>query len=117
MFRSTCGAAGNPNAPKPGMCDSFEDFQSHKNTVMWEAGDAGFMGYLPCTLPTEKIRTAQATELNLASSRRIAKTACDYQGDLTLTLRRRGACALPSGASKGRLDCAGDPAACMVECE
>ncbi|MCP5368485.1 MAG: hypothetical protein H6906_13330 [Hyphomicrobiales bacterium] len=120
LFGSTCGGEANPDAAKPGLCDSFEEFQRQRATALWEAGEAGFAGYLPCALTAKDLAAGRLAAVAVAG-KRVTRITCTYagagDGPVTLTLRRRGACALPSGAAQGRADCTADPAACAVDCK
>ncbi len=120
MFKNGCGAERAPGAKNPELCDSYAEFKRRKNTALWESADGEFMGYLSCTIPASKIRSARPVSVAISHKDGLNTVSCIYQGGIKFALRTRSVCRIPGVTNSNvvmQTECGSDMTACKVECD
>ena len=121
MFEANCGWERDPNAKKPGKCDTYAAFKELRHRSMWESADGEFMGYVSCSKPAAEIKSGQPKEIAVSQKNGLYKVVCSYQSGAALTMRIRSVCRIPDAKPTKynviKANCESDPSICRVECE
>jgi len=116
QFRAVCGRERAPDAQNPDICDAYAEYKRQKNTTFWESADGLFDGYLHCDLGPADLKAAKIRFEAMSTRGRLTKVVCVYEGNYSLTYRRKGKCRLTDTDAK-KVECPGDPKACAFTCE
>lgn len=120
MFKHTCDFERDPNAKNPDKCDSYAEFKRRKYTALWESVDGEFMGYLTCMKSPEEIRQLKPASAAVSQKNGLFKLTCNYAKGVSMTMRTRRDCRLPTTTSllvKSRAQCDGDANNCKFNCK
>ena len=120
MFKHSCGFERDPNAKNPGKCDSYAEFRRLKYTALWESGDGEFMGYLTCMKSPEETKNLKPISAVMSQKNGLFKLTCNYAKGVSMTMRTRKDCRLPTTTSllvKSSAQCDSDANNCTFYCK
>lgn len=120
LFRKACGFEWNAKPRGLGACNSYSKFKKGKYTALWESNDGEFMSYATCSMPASEIKNARPMSVTVSQKNGLYKVACNYQGDITFTMRTRSVCSIPgvqSSLAVIKSNCESDASQCRVECK
>jgi len=120
MFKHTCNYERDPGAKNPDKCDSYAEFKRRKYTALWESGDGEFMGYPTCMESPEEIKKLKPVSAAISQKNGLFSLTCNYSKGVSLTMRTRKDCRLPTTTSllvESRAQCDGDADNCKFSCK